>query len=263
MVDRVRAWHPEVPLLRESYHAELDHAYPVHTHDDWAVMLVDRGVVSYALDGGAYYAAPSAVTVLPPGIPHDGRSARAGEGYRKRVLYLGGEWLLSETAARIARRPTLADPQAMTAARRVHAALRHPGDELAAEHWLLAVREAVLAHAGSGIAAAADAPLARRLRALLDDRTSESFTLADAARELNAHPSHLVRVFSQTYGIAPHRYLVTRRVDTARRLLVDGVRPAEAAVRAGFHDQSHLTRHFRRVLGVTPAAFATSGGRMP
>nr|WP_310206490.1 helix-turn-helix domain-containing protein [Paenarthrobacter nitroguajacolicus] len=45
-------------------------------------------------------------------------------------------------------------------------------------------------------------------------------------------------------------------MDRARRLLLDGRPAAEAAVEAGFHDQSHLTRHFRRVLGTTPGAFA-------
>jgi len=245
------------------YHADLDHTYPMHTHDDWAVMLVDRGVVAYDLDGAAHHAVPAALTLLPPGIAHDGHSARAGEGYRKRVLYVRGDWVPEATAARIARRPTLAQAPAVAAAQRIHAALRHPGDELAAEHWLLAVRDAILGHAGSAIVPVADAPLARRLRALLDDRVAESFTLSEAARELHAHPSHLVRAFSRAYGIAPHRYLVTRRVDAARRLLVDGGRPAEVAARVGFHDQAHLTRHFRRVLGVTPAAFAASGHGMP
>jgi AraC-like DNA-binding protein len=53
----------------------------------------------------------------------------------------------------------------------------------------------------------------------------------------------------------PHRYVTGRRVDLARRLLVAGSRPAEAAASAGFHDQAHLTRHFRAFLGTTPAAF--------
>ncbi|MFG6277584.1 AraC family transcriptional regulator [Microbacterium sp. S16(2024)] len=264
MIDRVRAWHPDVPLLREVYHASFDHAYPLHTHDDWAVMLVDRGAVTYGLDRVEHLAAPGALTLLPPGIPHDGRSAVSGIGYRKQVLYVRRDWLPDDTAGRVAHRPTLAHGSAEEATRRVHAALRHPGDEMAAEHWLLAVRDAVLTHTGSAAAPARDAPLARRLRSLLDDRFTESFTIAAAARELGAHPSHLVREFSRAYGMPPHRYLVTRRVDAARRLLLDGDRPADAAVRAGFHDQAHLTRHFRRVLGVTPALFAGRVGlRMP
>lgn len=127
---------------------------------------------------------------------------------------------------------------------------------MAAEHALLAVRDAILAHTGTAVAAVPDAPLARRLRALLDDRFTESFTIAEAAAQVGAHPSHLVREFSRAYGMAPHRSLVARRVDAARRLLVDGCRPADVAARTGCHDQAHLNRHFRRVWGVTPGAFA-------
>ena len=103
-----------------------------------------------------------------------------------------------------------------------------------------------------------DRPLARRLRDLLDARVVEGVGLAEAARLLGAHPTHLVRAFGREFGIAPHRYLTGRRVDRARRLLLAGERPADAAVAVGFHDQSHLTRHFRRLLGTTPAAYARS-----
>lgn len=234
----------------------FDHAYPMHTHDDWAVMLVDDGAVSYGLDRGAHYATPSALTLLPPDVPHDGRSAVDGKSYKKRVLYLERGWLPERTQGLAADSPTFTSPGPITAARHVHQALEHPGDLMAAEHWLLVVQDHILAHLGAPDAPPRDVPLARKLRALIDDRLTESFTIAAAATELGAHPSHLVRVFSQTYGIAPHQYQVARRVDLARRLLVDGNRPAEAAVLAGFHDQAHLTRHFRRVLGTTPGTFA-------
>ncbi len=256
MVDHVRAWHPAVPSLREVYHARFDHSYPMHTHDDWAVMLVDDGAVAYGLDRGDHHAVPGALTLLPPGVPHDGHSAIEGKGYRKRVLYLEPDWLPAGAQGLAVARPTLPAPAPIVAARRVHAALRDPGDLMAAEHWLLVVRDQVLDHLGSPAPTRRDVPLARRLRELLDDRLTESFTIAAAAAGLGSHPSQLERVFSQSNGIAPHRYLVGRRVDLARRLLVDGHRPAETAVMAGFHDQAHLTRHFRRILGVTPAAFA-------
>ncbi|HMJ74604.1 MAG TPA: helix-turn-helix domain-containing protein [Iamia sp.] len=68
----------------------------------------------------------------------------------------------------------------------------------------------------------------------------------------------MVRVFTRRYGLPPHRYRVGRRVDRARALLLDGVPPARVAVECGFHDQPHLTRHFRRQVGTTPAAYATN-----
>lgn len=83
----------------------------------------------------------------------------------------------------------------------------------------------------------------------------EGITLDEAAALVHAHPAHLVRAFSTAYGIAPHQYLNSRRVDRARRLLLDGVRPSEVATATGFFDQSHLTRHFRKLVGVTPGRY--------
>ncbi|MDR7186809.1 AraC-like DNA-binding protein [Microbacterium trichothecenolyticum] len=258
MVRLLRSWHPGLPSLREVYHATFDHAYPKHTHDVWTVMLIDDGAVAYSLDRTDHHATRNTLSLLPPGVPHDGRSATDGKSYRKRVLYLETTWLPEPARGLAARAPSLTNREAREAARRVHAALRTPGDLMVAEHWLLAVREFALAHLGTSTRRSRDAPLARRLRALLDDRVTESFTVAAAAAELNAHPSHLVRTFSLTYGIAPYQYIVGRRVELARHLLASGHRPADAAALAGFHDQPHLTRHFRRVLGITPAAFVAS-----
>ncbi|MET0931390.1 MAG: helix-turn-helix domain-containing protein [Aeromicrobium sp.] len=56
--------------------------------------------------------------------------------------------------------------------------------------------------------------------------------------------------------LPPHRYVTSRRVDRARRLLLDGMPAAGVAVAVGFHDQAHLTGHFCRMLGVTPVAYA-------
>lgn len=256
MTENVRVWHPEVPSLREVYHARFDHAYPMHTHDDWTVMIVDDGAVSYGLDRGEHHATTATVTLLPPGVPHDGRSAVEGKSYCKRVLYLEPGWLPTSAQALAATNPTLPGPGVLAFVRRIHQALREPGDLMAAEHWLLTIRDQALGHLGDFKTTRHDAPLARQMRGLIDDRYTESFTIAAAAAALGAHPSHLIRVFSQTYGIAPHQYLISRRVDHARRLLSTGHRPAEAAALAGFHDQAHLTRHFRRILGVTPAALA-------
>lgn len=258
MVDHVHAWHPSVPGVREIYHATFEHAYPMHAHDGWTVMIVDAGAVSYGVHRAAHVAAPHAVTLLPPGIPHDGRSVIPGRPYRKRVIYTDGDWLPERAVGRAATNPTLPGAALLTIVKRIHAALREPGDALAAEHGMLTLRGSLLDGLGTPLTAPGDAPLARRLRALLDERVTESFTLAEVAAEAGAHPSHLIRAFSREFGLAPHQYLVSRRVDIARRLLVDGTRPATAAAEAGFHDQAHLTRHFRRILGTTPAAFAAS-----
>jgi AraC-like DNA-binding protein len=257
MLESVRAWHPDVPGVREVLHATFgDHVYPAHTHDAWTVLLIDEGAVRFDLDRGEHVAPPSSLSILPPHVPHDGRSAVAGRSFRKRVLYLESDWLPAAAADGAARHPA-AGPGAATIARSVHAALAQPGEDLAAETWVLVLRERIAsALRAAPRPAARDDPLARRLRVLLDDALPEVPTIADCARMLDTHPSHLVRSFSRAYGLPPHRYVTGRRIDLARRLMLTGARAADAAVQAGFHDQAHLTRHFRRILGTTPAAFA-------
>ncbi|MGW0363358.1 helix-turn-helix domain-containing protein [Streptomyces sp. NPDC002990] len=89
----------------------------------------------------------------------------------------------------------------------------------------------------------------------------EGITLEEASAELgDVHPTQLIRSFRGAYGLPPHAHLTGRRVALARRLLLAGMRPAEAATAAGFYEQAHLTRHFGRHVGVGPARFARSGG---
>ena len=98
--------------------------------------------------------------------------------------------------------------------------------------------------------------VASDLRDLLDERRFGSLTLAEAGRILHVSPAHLVRCFSRRFGIAPHRYLLGRRIDAARGRLLQGEPIAQVATGVGFHDQAHLTRHFKRHVGTTPARYA-------
>ncbi len=68
-------------------------------------------------------------------------------------------------------------------------------------------------------------------------------------------PFALVRAFRAETGLPPHAYVNHLRVRLARRLLDGGVAPADVAAAAGFADQAHLTRHFKRVVGVPPRAY--------
>lgn len=68
---------------------------------------------------------------------------------------------------------------------------------------------------------------------------------------------HLMRSFARQYGMPPHAYTNQLRLIEAKRLIGDGMRPADAAVAAGFYDQSHLTHLFKRAYGITPGAYAT------
>ena len=68
----------------------------------------------------------------------------------------------------------------------------------------------------------------------------------------------LIRAFSDETGLTPHRYLQAVRANRARDLLAAGEVPAEAAVRAGFSDQAHMTRVFKSFYGVTPGRYRSA-----
>ena len=257
MVETARTWHPNVPLVREVLSATFEqHAYPAHTHDAWTVLLIEEGAVQYTLHRTTQHAVPATITLLPPHVPHDGRSAASGTAFRKKVLYLEESWLPSAAIGAAVATPLIRDLRATGLLQQIHRALRAPGDELGLEGGILSLGAMLAEHLTPADSPQQDAPLARRLRLLLDDHLAESVTIAEAARTLGVHPSHLVRVFSSAYGISPHRYVTTRRIDRARRLLGMGVPAATAAADVGFHDQAHMSRHFRRYLGATPGTFA-------
>ncbi|MGW0748637.1 helix-turn-helix domain-containing protein [Streptomyces sp. NPDC002587] len=264
----VSAWQPQVPGIAEVFHARFtDHAYPAHVHDTWALMVLDGGRVDFGLDRERHGAGGSdAVVLLPPGVVHDGRTVTE-TGFRKRVLYLDTSVLPERLTGAAVDTPLLSDPALRERVHRLHVALgeRETFESQARLAFVGERLHRLLTGRGSRAGGAPGAGLAVRLRELLDARVAEGITLEEASAELarasgnRCHPTHLIRSFTAAYGLPPHAYLTGRRVALARRLLLAGAPPAEAATAAGFYDQAHLTRHFGRHVGTSPARYARSG----
>ncbi|MDF6044623.1 AraC family transcriptional regulator [Streptomyces sp. JH14] len=255
----ISAWRPPVAGVVEVFHAHFtEHAYPMHVHDAWTLLIVDDGAVRYDLDRHEHGTPKDTVSLLPPQVPHNGSPATP-HGFRKRVLYLDMTQLDERFIGPAVDGPDLTDPLLRRRVGQLHTVLANRGEELEAESRLALIGERLRMHLRPSATIGSAAPgrsVARSLRDLLDERLIAGVTLDEAARTLHAHPAHLVRAFSGAFGIAPHQYVVSRRVDLARRLLLDGQPPGEVAAAAGFHDQSHLTRHFKRIIGTTPGLYA-------
>jgi len=233
----------------------------MHVHDAWTLLIVDDGEVRYDLDRHKRGTPSDTVSLLPPQVPHNGSSVTP-QGFRKRVLYLDMTQLDESFIGPTVDGPDLADPLLRRHVGQLHKALANRGDEFEAESRLALISERLREQLRPRPAFGSTEPdrgIAQSLRGLLDERLLEGIALAEAARLLHTHPTHLVRTFSGAFGIAPHQYMTSRRVDLARRLLLDGQPPGEAATAAGFYDQSHLTRHFKRVVGTTPGRYARTG----
>jgi transcriptional regulator of acetoin/glycerol metabolism/AraC-like DNA-binding protein len=99
----------------------------------------------------------------------------------------------------------------------------------------------------------------RRVREHVEVHLSESMDLAELAAIAGLSVFHFARAFKQSAGVTPHHYLVHRRIERAQEMLARSELPlSEIALATGFSDQSHLARHFRQMLGMTPGQFRWS-----
>jgi AraC family transcriptional regulator len=102
----------------------------------------------------------------------------------------------------------------------------------------------------------------KRLHAVveyIEDHLATGLTLTQMAVAAHLSPYHFARQFKESTGLPPHQYVVARRVERAQELLRAGNLPlADVAVSVGFSDQSQFGRHFKRIVGATPAQFRNS-----
>jgi AraC-like DNA-binding protein len=94
------------------------------------------------------------------------------------------------------------------------------------------------------------------------EHLNQPLTLSELAALTGLSMWRFATVFRQQVGVAPHRYICRLRVERAQALIRAGVPAANAASEAGFYDQSHLSRHFKSLIGMTPGQYmAAAPGR--
>lgn len=93
--------------------------------------------------------------------------------------------------------------------------------------------------------------------AFLEQHYPEHIRLDQLCRRAGLSRSTLLRAFTRSKGITPYRYLEAVRIGEAKKLLEQGVPPADAALRTGFSDQSHFTNYFTSFIGLSPGAYQT------
>lgn len=261
----IEAWRPPgIDEISEVFHARIvDYGYPSHTHDTWTVLIVDTGAIAYDLDRRSCGAVGTTVAILPPGVVHNGKPATHAAAFTKRVLYLDETTLPLELIGAAVDRTNIEDLPLRSALAGLHDELVVGVDPFTASSALALITERITNHLLPKPAqtATTEPSIATQLRLLLDEAGSEHLTLDMAAARLDRSKPHLIRSFTAQFGIAPHAYLIGRRVEVARKLLLDGRRPADVAAAVGFYDQSHFTKHFKRHTAMPPAAYATSHGQ--
>jgi AraC family transcriptional regulator len=106
----------------------------------------------------------------------------------------------------------------------------------------------------------------KQVRDFIEANLDRDIGLRDMAGVAGLSVYHFARCFKATSGTSPHQYLIARRVEQARRLLLarsEEFPLPQIASLCGFADQSHLTRHMKRLLGVTPGSLLPPSRQIP
>lgn len=235
-------------------------ALPVHTHERATVAVILRGSFMELTNPGQRRCPAGSVLVEPAGEPHGNRFDGAGAAVL--VVQPDPAWaeLLDPFLGLLAQTHYQRDPFVAGLAHRAAAELTAP-DAVApfALEGLVLQLLAVLDRVVRSTPAHTERHPPRWLpqaRALLHDRYLEQLRVSDIAAAVEVHPVHLARTFRAYYGVGVAAYLRGLRLDqAARQLAGTEASIADIAVQAGFYDQSHFTRTFKRQYGSTPLAY--------
>ena len=219
----------------------------------------------FTVDATAQRAGGGELFVLEPEAVHTGMAA-VPEGWAYKVLYLDPvlicDWAERDgPAPRAARWVVFRDATLHAALLHAHAALAHEPPGLSLDEAVLGAVAALRPHlrpAPARTGGRAEHAAVRRARRHLDEHWMRSVPLVELASVAGLSSFELVRRFGAQIGLTPHAYQVDLRVAAARRLLAAGEPPALVAADCGFADQPHLTRVFKRAVGVTPGRYRTA-----
>jgi AraC-like DNA-binding protein len=245
----------------EAMNLVSNHHFPRHSHDQFGIGVIAFGTQRSWSGLGPVQASTGDVIMVNPGEMHDGVPLY-GEVRGWRMLYLDPGLIAREVEEEIVGQleivhPVARDPRLARHFARLFGCLTASrSDRLARDENLLRSLICMLRQHGTARpSSSGPSPCIAKALQRLDSAPDTSVSLAELAALSGISRFQLLRGFAREIGITPHAYLVQRRVLLARRFLADGQTPAQAAVRAGFADQSHMTRAFVRQLGVTPSRY--------
>jgi AraC family transcriptional regulator len=254
--------------LRRRFVGELtlaDVVYPAgvhlerHSHERAYFCLIRRGSYVETYGRRTRVCKPMTLAFHPPGEPH--AETFAGCPVASFNVEIGTEWLdrANELAGLLDQPAEFQGGEVAALGLRLFTEFRREDSDSALSMESFAME--ILGAAARLNVTAGDAAQPRWLvnaRELLDARFREPLTLRTIAQEARVHPVYFAAAFRRFQRCSVGEYLRRRRLEYARRKLADPELPlAEIALDAGFSDQSHLTRTFKRFTGKTPGEYRT------
>jgi AraC-like DNA-binding protein len=241
--------------------------FPPHFHDTWAIGVIEAGLLRLRTARGEWIGAQGTILAFAPGEIHSAE-ALSPAGYQYRMVYPENGLMQAIGADRadvsqpLFSVPVFTDHELASTLVRAHQPLMQGEWGAPAESRLVhALRALWHRHGGTEQQAEhhpGDVEKIACAREFLATRFMRPVRLASIASECGVSSFQLIRVFQRVLGVSPYAYLVQMRVNRARDLLHQGVGVSEVAYSCGFSDQSHLTRVFKKAIGVPPGVYRKS-----
>ena|SRR5690349_4926501 len=253
----------DVELLHAYY---VQHAYPRHSHDYYVISLIARGRQSFTHQGTKHRTPPGGLILINPGAAHTGEAADT-YGFELRALYPSRSVMETAVYELTGRRalPFFKQVQvdhawATRSISSLHNALLDATGMLECESRLLwTLAELIQRYANIGSEKrqlGKEKETIQRVRQYINEHFAESVTLNALAQHVSLSPYYLLRAFRAEVGMPPYAYLESVRIQHTQQLIKAGKPLAEVAAEAGFSSQSHMTRQFKKIIGVTPGQYA-------
>lgn len=232
------------------------YGYDLHRHDTYAIGRTLSGVQSFQYRGQERHSLPGRTIVLHPDEAHDGQ-AGTDDGFQYRMIYVEPaliQQILGGRPLPFIKDGISSDPRLYAATNALLQSMDSPIDALEEDDALFDLAHAL--SAASGVSTGKqnfDYAAAERARQFIHSAIDRTITLDELAAQSGRDRWSLSRDFRLLFGTSPYRYLTMRRIDLVRSMLMYGESLVDAALIAGFVDQSHMTRHFSKTYGLSPS----------
>ena len=237
--------------------------YDLHSHNHWSLGAITQGISTFINRDDSYHVRQGDLVLMNPDWPHACNPIE-NQPWAYLMLYVDTTWLTQlRYTEGLLQRPRWQDiANAVITDKHLYqgyctmaATLLDDDRELLDKQTQVIEYLSTLMHTIDNQKLALDQQMPTTLKALanyLDEHFTEELSLDDLCTLSGYSPSHLIRRFKQYFGMTPHAYIINKRIQYGQQQLKKGISIIDTALDAGFADQAHFQRTFKRLVAATP-----------
>lgn len=258
----------KIELLHATY---VTQSFPRHFHDCYAIGVIEKGVLGFNYLNKKNIALPGNINIAIPGESHDGFSPTE-QGWTYRMFYIKTD-LMQQIFSELSKKQdipcfstgVIEDKEIAAQLLQLHIMLELNETSLLGQETILidSLSKLTLRFAEDcsfdykfGDKLGGEHKAISLIKDYIESNYHNNFSINDLAQIANLSPYYLTRVFSQEVGLPPHAFLTQVRINKAKSLLTSKNSIAQIAYQTGFVDQSHFTRAFKKIVGVSPGQYS-------